>query len=135
VPLFCRSVLRTLLVEATERGGDAGVPRLSGMGKRSRRRAVEGPKRAGSVWQTARVRVDDETWAEFRRSLGDQSVAEALGAHVEREVAAWRRRRATSAELDEHEVVEMLERVEAATATLEALARRLEFRLPVQRPD
>lgn len=88
----------------------------------------------GPVWQTARVRVDDETWAEFRRSLGDRSVAEALGAHVEREVAGWRRRRATRADLDEREVVELLERVEAATVTLEALGRRLELRLPVQRP-
>jgi len=35
----------------------------------------------------------------------------------------------------EREVVELLERIEAAAATLEALARRLDLRLPVQRPD
>jgi hypothetical protein len=105
------------------------------MGKRGRRRVVEAAGSARPVWQTARVRVDDETWAEYRRSLGDRSVAEALGAHVELEVAGWRRRQATRAELDEREVLELLERVEAATLTLEALARRLELRLPVQRPD
>lgn len=33
------------------------------------------------------VRVDDETWAQYRRLLGDRSVAEALGGHVEAEVA------------------------------------------------
>ncbi len=87
------------------------------------------------AWQTARVRVDDETWAEFRRSLGERSVAETLGAHVEGEVAQWRRRHASRAELDEREVLEVLERIEAAGATLEALTVRLERRLPVGRPD
>lgn len=90
---------------------------------------------AKPVWQTARVRVDDETWAEYRRSLGDRSVAEALGAHVEGEVAQWRRQRASRAELDEREVLEALERIEAARAALESLVARLERRLPVRRPD
>lgn len=89
----------------------------------------------GPVWQTARVRVDDETWAEFRRSLGDRSVAEALGSHVEAEVAQWRRRRASRVELDEREVPEALERIEAATATLAALTVRLERRLPARRDN
>lgn len=78
---------------------------------------------------------DDETWAEFRRLLGERSVAEALGSHVEREVAGWRRERASQTELDERELLEVLERVEAAMATLEALAARLERRLPVHRFD
>ncbi len=88
------------------------------MGKRSRRRVVEVPGRVAAVWQTARVRVDDETWAEFRRLLGERSVAEALGSHVEREIAEWQRGRASHAELSEREVLEALERVEAAKATL-----------------
>ena len=105
------------------------------MGKRSRRRVVDVPGSVAAVWQTARVRVDDETWAEFRRLLGERSVAEALGSHVEREVARWQRERASQAELSEREVLEALERVEAAKATLEALTVRLERRLPVRRLD
>jgi hypothetical protein len=104
------------------------------MGKQSRRRVADVPGRVPAVWQTARVRVDDETWAEFRRLLGERSVAEALGSHVEREVARWQHERASQAELSDREVLEALERVEAAKATLEALAVRLERRLPVRRP-
>ncbi len=89
---------------------------------------------AKPVWQTARVRVDDKTWAEYRRLLGDRSVTEALGAHVEAEVAQWRRRRASRAELSEREVLETLERIEAARATLASLTTRLERRLPLRPP-
>jgi len=105
------------------------------MGKRGRRRVVGATDSTRPVWRTARVRVDDETWAEFRRSLGERSVAETLGAYVEGEVAQWRRRYASRAELGEREVLELLERIEAAGATLEALTARLERRLPVRRPD
>ena len=101
------------------------------MGKRSRRRTNEAAGSTRPAWQTARVRVDDETWAEFRTSLGGRSVAEALGTHVEVEVARWRRQKATRPELDEREVIELLERIEAATVTLDALARRLQPRLPM----
>lgn len=104
------------------------------MGKRGRRQAVELKPLAKPVWQTARVRDDDETWAEYRRLLGERSVAVALGAHVEGEVAKWRRRQASREELDEHEVLDALERIEDAKATLEALTVRLERRLPIRRP-
>lgn len=104
------------------------------MGKRSRRRVADVPGRVAAVWQTARVRVDDETWAQYRRLLGERSVAEALGSHVEREVARSELERASQADLNEREVLEALERVEAAAATLEALAARLERRLRVVRP-
>lgn len=93
------------------------------------------PGSVAAVWQTARVRVDDETWADFRSLLGERSVAEALGSHVEREVARWQFERASHAELSEREVLEALERVEAAKSTLEALAARLERRLPMRRLD
>lgn len=89
---------------------------------------------AKPVWQTARVRVGDETWVEYRRLLGERSIAEALGAHVEAEVAKWRRRRASREELDEREILEALERIEDAKATLAALTARLERRLPIRRP-
>ncbi len=104
------------------------------MGKRSRRRVTDVSGRVAAVWQTARVRVDDETWAEYRRLLGERSVAEALGSHVEREVARSQRERASQAEMNEREVLEALKRVEAAGATLEALAVRLEQRLRAVRP-
>jgi hypothetical protein len=102
------------------------------MGKRGRRRDGEVAKPVRPAWQTARVRIDDATWAEYRQSLGERSVAEELGAHVEGEVAQWRRRRASRAELDERELVELLERIEATRATLESLAARLERRLPAR---
>lgn len=67
--------------------------------------------------------------------LESRSVAEALGAFVELEVARARKRRATRSELTEREAVEVFERIEAAQATLEALARRLEWRLPPRQSD
>lgn len=103
------------------------------MGKRGRRQVAESNGLVKPVWQTARVRVDDETWAEYRRMLGDRSVAEALGGHVEAEVAKWRRRQSRT-ELQEHEILEVRKRVEDATATLETRTERPERRLPVRRP-
>lgn len=104
------------------------------MGKRNRRRAAEPVERLRPSWQTARVRADDATWAEFRRSLGERSVAEALGAHVELEVARWRRQRAGRSELEEREVAELLERIEASHATLVKLTERLAMRRPARPP-
>ncbi|WP_205698912.1 hypothetical protein [Conexibacter sp. SYSU D00693] len=101
------------------------------MGKGERRRNVAAPSQ--TVWQTARVRVDDETWAEWRHVLGERSVAEALGAYVELEVARARKRRASRSEISEREAVEVLERIEATQATLEKLVNRLEGRLPLRR--
>jgi hypothetical protein len=107
-----------------------GVLRLSGMGKRGRRRVeVEPVRRVRPQWQTARVSVDDATWAEWRQVLGERSVAAALGAFVELEVAKAREHRATRAELTEREVAEVLTRIEASQAALEALAARLGDRL------
>jgi hypothetical protein len=106
------------------------VLRLSGMGKRGRRRIeVEPVRRVKPRWQTARVSVDDATWAEWRLALGERSVAAALGAFVELEVARAREHRATRAELTEREIVEVLQRIEASQTALEALTARLEDRL------
>ena len=71
--------------------------------------------------------VDGETWAEYRRSLGERSVAEALGLYVEREIATARRRRAAEPDLSERDAEELLERLEDSGATLEAFAARLGF--------
>ena len=54
-------------------------------------------------------------------------MAEALGLHVEREVAKARRRSAAEPDLSERDAEELLARVEDSIATLEALAARLEF--------
>jgi hypothetical protein len=106
------------------------VLRLSSMGKRGRRRIEAEPaRRVRPQWQTARVSVDDATWAEWRVALGERSVTAALGAYVELEVAKVREHRATRAQLTEREVAEVLQRIEASQAALEALTRRLEDRL------
>lgn len=60
-------------------------------------------------------------------------MAEALGAHVEHEVAVWRDQEASRPELDDNELQGLLERIEAATRTLDALRLRLERRLPLRR--
>lgn len=96
------------------------------MGKRSRRRQVPAEAAEQPRWQTARVRVDDATWAEFRRGLGERSVAQTFGAYVEAEVARARLEEARRPALTEQRVVELLERIETAKATLEALTKRLE---------
>src|SRR4051812_35169676 len=106
------------------------------MGRRSRRRDAAdagASTRPSGVGQTARVSVDDATWREFRAAIGDRSIAEALGALVEDQVARWHRRRAAGADLTEVELVAAIERAEALTETLRRLTFRLEARL--QRPS
>ncbi len=85
------------------------------------------------MWQTAGVRCDDETWVQWRRVLGERSVAEALGAYVAGEVLKAERQRASQGELDDHEVRKMLERVEDAQATLADLMDSLERRIQPRR--
>jgi hypothetical protein len=46
-----------------------------------------------------------------------------IQAHVHLEVARWRHRRPTRAELDEREVLELFERFDAARVALETLGR------------
>lgn len=58
-------------------------------------------------------------------------MSEALGRHVELEVARCRRERTADwRELEEREVVELLERIEAAQVTLTAMTQRLAIRRP-----
>src|SRR3954467_14258644 len=110
---------------------------IGDMGRRSRRRSSTGdttqPRRR-SAGQTARVRVDDAIWRDFREAIGDRSVAEALGNYVEAEVARWHRRRAEDDQsLTDRELAEALERAQTLSATLTALVERLEMRLRFRR--
>jgi hypothetical protein len=97
------------------------------MGRRSRRRAPAADS-PSTRWQTARVRVDDATWHDFRQAIRQRSVTEVLGAFVQTEVARWHRRRSDGPP-------EALERAEALSATLRALVGRLEARLGQRRYD
>src|SRR4051794_39906531 len=103
------------------------------MGRRSRRRSSTDDThqpRSTSTGQTARVRVDDTIWRDFREAIGERSVAEALGEFVEAEVARWHRRRAEDDQsLTDRELAEALDRAETLSATLIALVERLEMRL------
>jgi hypothetical protein len=83
-----------------------------------------------SAGQTARVRVDDAVWRDFREAIGDRSVAEVLGNFVEAEVARWHRRRASDdRSLTDRELAEALERAQTLSTTLTAIVARLEVRL------
>lgn len=74
----------------------------------------------------ARVAVADNVWTDFRALVGNQSIAQALGALVEREVDRERARRAKAGELDERELVDALARAREMHADLAALVDRLE---------
>src|SRR3954470_13683822 len=105
---------------------------MDDVGRRSRHRASAGdaqrPRRTSSG-QTARVRVDDAIWRDFREAIGERTVADALGEFVEAEVARWHRRRATDDEsLTDRELAEALDRARTLSATLIALVERLEMR-------
>lgn len=97
------------------------------MGRRQRRRtttdASPTPPRPAS--RIARVHVDDATWAEFRAVIGDRSVAEVLGRYVQTEVARAHADRMRQDDVTDREVLEVLQRAEALTATLELLTSRL----------
>lgn len=70
----------------------------------------------------ARVKIDDDTWSQFRVSLGSTPVSVALGKLVEREVAAHRRRTA----IDAYGVREAVENARDVADELAALIGRLE---------
>lgn len=65
----------------------------------------------------------------LRALAGDRSIAQALGALVEREVERERARRVTAGELDDQQLVGALARAQELHADLAAIVARLERRL------
>jgi len=77
----------------------------------------------------ARVRVDDETWREFRNELGDTSVAVYLGRMVEVDVGRHRARRLQNDRTTPVDFLAALDRARALRDELFALVDRLEKRI------
>jgi hypothetical protein len=74
----------------------------------------------------ARVRVDEQTWREFRQAVGYRPIAERLGELVARDVAAYRRHRLRAGDLQGREVLDALERADHLSRDLAAVTERLE---------
>lgn len=70
-----------------------------------------------------RVRIDDETWSDFRLAIGQRSVSKELGKLVEREVARYRR---TSLQLTDEYVALAIDDARALKQELSDLLERLE---------
>ena len=98
------------------------------MGRRARNR-VRASNRDASAKRDrmARVRIDEQTWREFRQLVGPQPIAERLGELVSGEVAAHRRRRIREGVADDREVVDALERALELGRSLAAITDRLEL--------
>jgi hypothetical protein len=101
------------------------------MGRRSRRRYnnPDHAPAARAASRIARVHVTDSTWSEFRRVIGDRSVAEVLGRYVELEVARAQHDRMSDADITQRELVDALERAAVLTRSLQHITERLEARL------
>ncbi len=74
----------------------------------------------------ARVRVEEQTWRDFRHEIGPHTVAERLGELVVRDLAECRRRRLHTGELDQRELQQALEEARALSRDLQAITKRLE---------
>jgi hypothetical protein len=74
----------------------------------------------------ARVRIDDQTWREFRHEIGPNTVAQRLGELVVRDFGERRRRRLHTGQLDQREVHHVLEQASELTRDLAAITKRLE---------
>ena|SRR6266851_781416 len=97
------------------------------MGRRTRQRA--GTKANGAAVardHMARVRVDEQTWREFRHVIGPATVSQRLSELVLRDLAERRRRRLHAGQLDAREVQQALEQTHALSRDLAAITKRLE---------
>jgi hypothetical protein len=101
------------------------------MGRRGRRRAG-GESPAPVRDHQARVKVNDDVWADFREATRNSSVAVALGDLVTREVDRYRARRVREGSADEQELLEALDRAHQLHADLAELVRRLERRIELR---
>lgn len=80
------------------------------VGRGPRKRQVDAKPAPPTRDRMARVAVADGVWSDFRALAGDPSIAQALGALVEREVERERARRVRADELDDQELVDALSR-------------------------
>ena len=102
------------------------------MGRRTRRRAAAvATSNAGTSTRAhqARVNVSDETWREFRRVIGNDSIAAYLGRLVEQAVERNIARRIREGDVREQELLDALERARELHSDLGATVERLECRL------
>jgi len=81
----------------------------------------------------ARVAVADDVWTDFRALAGNDSIATVLGGLVEREVDRHRARRLRAGQLDDHQLIDALDRARELHDQLAAIVERLEHRLDQQR--
>lgn len=113
-------------------GGDSWPSRdMASVGRRSRRR-YNSPDHAPAgraASRIARVHVTDSTWSEFRRAIGDRSVAEVLGRYVELEVARSQSERISDADISQRELVDALGQAAVLTRSLQRITERLQARL------
>lgn len=72
------------------------------------------------------MRVDEDTWGEFRQAIGDRSVAEVLGRYVQLEIARALRARAAEDDMTQRELVDALERARVTMEALQRITKRLE---------
>lgn len=100
------------------------------MGRRSRRDKSRAPEQREPATRVARVRVDGATWAAYKASLGEQSVADALGRYVEAVVAKTEARKLEQQKLTERELVDALAQAERLQRSLGRLVEQLRWRLP-----
>jgi hypothetical protein len=120
-----------MAISGGEGGCKRGLARHKGMGRRARNRHRASRDATSSsvlsVDRVVRVRVDAQTWLEFRNAVGTQSLTERLGELVKREVDQQRRRRLRAGELDPRELVDALQRAADLTCEVAAITRRLEL--------
>lgn len=101
------------------------------MGRRTRRRAAAGlrqPAASPPRDRQARVKVPDDVWQDFRQLTHAETVGEALGRLVTREVERWRTARIREGSADDRAVLDALERAHELQADLAAVVAYLERR-------
>jgi len=103
------------------------------MGRRSRTRRQPPPDRLDPpppASQTARVRVTDEMWQDFRQACGHRPASEVLGRYVEAEVSRWLDRKLTNDNrLTDDELAAAVRRLDELERSCRSLVDRLMLRL------
>jgi len=107
----------------------AETPRSMARRRRRDKPRSSPPKPTPKRDRMARVQVADDVWADFRALAANESIAAVLGGLVER----YRARRLRAGQLDDHQLVDALDRARQLRDELVAIVERLERRLDHQR--